>query len=117
MNSVLERCLAAVLCARSGNMFFPILKIARLRQHLHYSEKFCGLPPHLIFVAGQDPLRDEGLAYAKKLEEAGVKTTLHIYPGVPHTFAEFWELESTTKFINDLVDGIGYFLGETDLSA
>ena len=30
-----------------------------------------GLSKHAIFVAGQDPLRDEGLAYAKKLETEG----------------------------------------------
>ena len=47
------------------------------------------LPPHAIFVAGQDPLRDEGAAYAGKLEASGVKTSLPIYQGVPHTFGEF----------------------------
>lgn len=70
-----------------------------------------GLPPHVVFVAGQDPLRDEGLAYAEKLEQAGVMVTTHIYPGVPHTFAEFWELEMTTRFCKDLVEGIRTLLG------
>ena len=42
-----------------------------------------GLPPHLVFVAGQDPLRDEGIAYVEKLERAGVKVKSHIYQGVP----------------------------------
>jgi acetyl esterase len=64
------------------------------------------LPPHLVFVAGQDPLRDEGLAYAVKLEESGVQVTTQVYQGVPHTFAEFWELEQTKKFQADLVDGV-----------
>lgn len=61
-----------------------------------------GLPPHAIFVAGQDPLRDEGIAYADKLESSGVKTTRHVYQGVPHTFAEFWDLQMTQKFWGDL---------------
>jgi acetyl esterase len=42
-----------------------------------------GLPPHLVFVAGQDPLRDEALAYVEKMEKAGVNVKWHIYQGVP----------------------------------
>ena len=42
-----------------------------------------GLPPHLLFVAGQDPLRDDGMAYVEKLEKAGVEVKWHIYQGVP----------------------------------
>ena len=42
-----------------------------------------GLPPHLVFVAGQDPLRDDGMAYVEKLEKAGVKVNLYAYQGVP----------------------------------
>jgi acetyl esterase len=47
-----------------------------------------GLPMHAIFVAGQDPLRDEGLAYGEKLEREGVKVRREVYAGVPHTFGE-----------------------------
>jgi acetyl esterase len=65
-----------------------------------------GLPPHLVFVAGQDPLRDEAVAYVEKMENAGVKVKWHIYQGVPHTFAEIWELDTTTQFQQDLVAGI-----------
>lgn len=64
------------------------------------------LPPHLVFIAGQDPLRDEAFAYAEKLRESGVKVTTHVYQGVPHTFAMFWELEMTKKFQADLVDEV-----------
>jgi acetyl esterase len=60
------------------------------------------LPPHGVFVAGQDPLRDEGIAYAKKLESGGVKTSLKVYPGVPHTFAEIWDLQATHRFWGDV---------------
>jgi acetyl esterase/lipase len=34
-------------------------------------ELACGLPPTVFGIAGADPLRDEGLLYAKKLFEAG----------------------------------------------
>jgi acetyl esterase len=37
---------------------------------------FKGLAPALILTAGYDPLADEGLAYAKKMEESGVSVTL-----------------------------------------
>ncbi|OKL61526.1 hypothetical protein UA08_03510 [Talaromyces atroroseus] len=60
------------------------------------------LPRHLIFVAGQDPVRDEGIAYATKLEDSGVPVEIHIYKGVPHNFSHFPELKATIKFWVDL---------------
>jgi len=46
-----------------------------------------GLPPAYLAVAGFDPLRDEGVAFAKRLEEAGVPVSLRLHPGLVHTFA------------------------------
>jgi acetyl esterase len=40
-----------------------------------------GLPGHLVFVAGQDPLRDEAMAYVEKMEKAGVEVKWHVYQG------------------------------------
>lgn len=43
------------------------------------------LPPHVISVNELDPLRDEGLAYYRKLLSAGVDTTGRMVLGTVHT--------------------------------
>jgi acetyl esterase len=67
--------------------------------------KLDSLPPHLIFIAGRDPLRDEGIAYVEKLEAAKVPLQRYIYSGVPHNFAHYETLRATTKFSDDIVSG------------
>ena len=43
-----------------------------------------GLPPHVISVNQLDPLRDEGLAYFRKLLDAGVPVTSRTVNGTSH---------------------------------
>lgn len=62
----------------------------RQRQEIYASplratiEQLKGLPPALIQVAENDVLRDEGEAYARKLDSAGVEVTHVRYDGLIH---------------------------------
>lgn len=49
-------------------------------------EQLEGLPPALIQLAESDILHDEGEAYGRKLDEAGVKVTTVRYDGMIHDF-------------------------------
>jgi acetyl esterase len=48
-----------------------------------------GLPPAIVVIDEYDPLRDEGLAYAERLREAGGEVTLHHYEDMLHVFFQF----------------------------
>jgi acetyl esterase/lipase len=57
------------------------------------AEDLSGLPPAYVSTMEFDPLRDEGVLYALKLMQAGVRTELHSFPGTFHGSSLF----STTE--------------------
>ena len=46
--------------------------------------QLAGLPPTFLDVGELDPFRDEDIAFATRLMQAGVPTELHVYPGAFH---------------------------------
>ncbi|MGV0746471.1 alpha/beta hydrolase [Mycolicibacterium sp. XJ870] len=73
-----------------------------------------GLPPAVTVVAGHDPLRDEGIAYAEALQTAGVPTVQRYFDGGVHGFMTMPSLDICQRAraqacadVADLVGSIG----------
>lgn len=58
-------------------------------------EELAGLPPAFVIVDENDVLRDEGEAYAHRLIEAGVETTIVRYEAILHDFMMLNPVRST----------------------
>lgn len=63
-----------------------------------------GLAPALVITAGFDPIRDDGLDYARRLREAGVPVEVLHYAGQFHGFLNF---DSILGAARDAVSRIG----------
>jgi acetyl esterase len=65
-----------------------------------FFEDFSGQPPALVVVAGFDVLRDEGLAYAHKLERGGGSVRQLYEPGLIHGFFNMSGVIDTAREAN-----------------
>jgi acetyl esterase/lipase len=73
------------------------------------AQQLKGLPPALVITAENDPLRDEGEAYARKLKEAGVNVDAVRYNGTIHDFVllnALRDVPSTGAAIAQTADGV-----------
>ncbi len=59
-----------------------------------------GLPPTFLCVGALDLFCDEVIDYAQRLNQAGVPTELHVYPGGPHAFDVFGDLVELSRRCN-----------------
>ena len=72
------------------------------------ASSLAGTPPALVVTVSNDPLCDEGLAYARRLEEEGVRvTSLHLSDQI-HGMLMMGQFLSTSNIV---VDYIGATLG------
>jgi len=68
------------------------------------------LPPATVITAGFDPLRDQGLAYAERLQDAGVPVTIRNYEDMVHSFFTLlegpFELDAAHKAIENVAEDV-----------
>jgi acetyl esterase/lipase len=111
-----ERFLARDFMKYGWDLYAPDAKtrdnpyVSPLRASL---DQLKGLPPALVITAENDPLRDEGEAYARKLKAAGVTVDAVRYNGTIHDFVllnALREVPSTKAAIAQIVDGLNQHL-------
>ncbi|MEJ7644933.1 MAG: alpha/beta hydrolase [Chryseolinea sp.] len=69
------------------------------------AESFQGLPPTVMFTAEFDVLKDEEMAYLKRLQEAGVKVWHHCFAGQIHCLVGLPAEAKEFDILNDIISG------------
>ena len=96
------KAMKALLAERSPDLADPWLSPA-------FTRDLSGLPGAVVLLTGFDPIRDDGLAYAQSLREAGVPVDLLHYAGQFHGFVNF---NGVLRAARDALDRIGDALGQ-----
>jgi acetyl esterase len=88
-----------------------------VRAAVGLNRDLAGLPPAVMVIAGRDPLRDEGLAYAEVLRAAGVPVSVHQAPEMPHGFLLFGRyLDRTGEVIAEVGAALAQALASAERS-
>ncbi|MFE4632013.1 alpha/beta hydrolase [Streptomyces sp. NPDC056773] len=67
-----------------------------------------GLAPAVIATAALDPLRDEGLAYARALRDAGVDVFVRTYEGLVHGFLNMFAVSAGAEVaVAEMIEEFG----------
>lgn len=76
-----------------------------------------GLPPTYLDCGELDVFRQENLAFALRLLEAGVRLELHLYPAVPHAFEIFAPRAAVShRAMANRARALAYFIKSDSLS-
>jgi len=67
------------------------------------AKDFKNLPPALVVTCEEDPLDDEGIAYAKRLTDAGVPVKHERFPGMIHAFLQMGGYIHETSRLTDVI--------------
>ncbi len=79
-----------------------------------WAASHAGLAPAILVVAECDQLRDGALAYAQKLESAGVDTTVMRFNGVPHAFLNYYSgLQRVRDAYEEICQALSMYLSTT----
>lgn len=101
--------------SKLSNKITPMTKadINRL-DYVYYSpveaENFEGLPPAYIETAEFDCLHDDGILYAKKLSEAGIKVVLNETKGTMHGFDIKQKAKTTKEVLAERIEFMRKYL-------
>ncbi|UYN96164.1 MAG: alpha/beta hydrolase fold domain-containing protein [Enhydrobacter sp.] len=77
------------------------------------ADDLSGLPPALTYTAGFDPLRDEGEAYARRLQSAGVKSVHREFDSLIHGFVGMrGAIHAAARAMDDMVAGLRHELAQ-----
>lgn len=68
-----------------------------------YNKDFNGWPPVLIVTTEFDVLRDEGIAFGKKLEQGGNRVSIKCYPHQLHNFAGLSASSEEVSRVHELI--------------
>jgi acetyl esterase/lipase len=90
----------------AGQAATPIAAPARM-------DDLSGLPPAYISVNELDPLRDEGVDYARRLLACGVPVELHLWAGAFHGFRIVREAAIARRAMDELIAVLARGLQET----